>query len=149
MLRMTRQRTAVQDVLASVEGFVSAQELHELLRERGTPIGLATVYRTIQTLADNGAVDVRQSPDGESLYRRCRQRAHHHHLVCRSCGATEEIAADVVERWTRDVGDAHGFSDVEHTVELTGTCATCSARRSGSPGASGGGDTSSAGDPSR
>lgn len=125
MLRVTRQRTAVQELLATVEGFRSAQELHELLRERGSTVGLATVYRTMQALAGAGAVDVRLTADGEALYRRCRQQSHHHHLVCRSCGATEEIQADLVERWARQVGDYHGFDDVEHTVELTGTCARC------------------------
>ena len=129
MLRVTRQRTAVQELLATIDGFRSAQQIHELLRERGTSVGLATVYRTMQALADAGAVDVRLTADGEALYRQCRQRSHHHHLVCRSCGATEEIAADVVERWARQVGDAHGFAEVEHTVELTGTCAACARRR--------------------
>lgn len=141
MLRLTRQRIAVQELLATVDGFRSAQELHELLRERGTAVGLATVYRTMQALADAGVVDVRLAADGESLYRRCRQEAHHHHLVCRSCGVTEEIAADVVERWARQVGESHAFADVEHTVELTGTCAACAAESAQAPSTGAGAST--------
>jgi len=45
--RNTRQRTAVAEVLASVDDFRSAQELHDLLRYRGYKVGLTTVYRTL------------------------------------------------------------------------------------------------------
>ncbi len=128
-LRMTRQRAAVTELLDDIDDFRSAQQLHELLRGRGDAVGLATVYRTMQALADAGEVDVLRSADGESRYRRCRERGHHHHLVCRSCGATVELAADVVERWARQVGADYGFADIDHTAELTGICSACAARQ--------------------
>lgn len=125
MPRMTRQRTAVAEVLATVDDFRSAQQLHELLRERGQSIGLATVYRTLQALAASGQVDVLRAEDGEAIYRRCERREHHHHLICRECGATVEIDGPSVEAWAAQVGTAHGFTRIEHTVELFGTCARC------------------------
>jgi Fur family ferric uptake transcriptional regulator len=125
MPRMTRQRSAVAEVLATVDDFRSAQQLHELLRGRGHGIGLATVYRTLQSLADGGQVDVLRSEDGEAMYRRCERREHHHHLICRRCGATVEIDLPSVEAWATQVGDAHGFADIEHVIELFGTCAAC------------------------
>lgn len=128
MQRMTRQRAAVAGLLDDVHDFRSAQQLHELLRARGETVGLATVYRTMQAFAEAGDVDVVKTADGESLYRRCTERGHHHHLVCRSCGSTVEIAADIVERWAQEVGADHGFVDVEHIAELTGTCAACAAQ---------------------
>ncbi|NTW39675.1 MAG: transcriptional repressor [Cellulomonadaceae bacterium] len=127
MPRMTRQRSAVADALADVEDFRSAQQLHELLRDRGEGIGLATVYRTLQSLADGGEVDVLRTSEGEAVYRRCERREHHHHLVCRVCGRTVEIDGPGVEAWADQVGATHGFGDIEHTVELTGTCTTCRA----------------------
>ncbi|MBO1750690.1 transcriptional repressor [Actinotalea sp. BY-33] len=127
MQRMTRQRSAVTELLADVEDFRSAQQLHELLRGQGNGIGLATVYRTLQSLADGGEVDVLRTGDGEALYRRCERREHHHHLVCRRCGATVEIDGPTVETWAAQVGAAHGFTEIEHTIELTGTCARCAA----------------------
>lgn len=127
MQRMTRQRSAVSELLAGVDDFRSAQQIHEMLRARGDAVGLATVYRTLQAFADSGDVDVLRTLDGESLYRRCKDRAHHHHLVCRSCGATVEIAGDVVESWASQVGAQHGFTAVEHTAELMGTCSRCAA----------------------
>ena len=88
-VRATRQRAAVAALLTESEEFRSAQDLHLLLRARGEAIGLTTVYRTLQSMADGGEVDVLRSGDGETVYRRC-STGHHHHLVCRSCGRTVE-----------------------------------------------------------
>ena len=123
-VRATRQRAAVLAVLDELDDFRSAQELHGLLRERGEGIGLATVYRTLQALAEATEVDVRRTPDGEAVYRRC-SSGHHHHLVCRSCGYTVEVAGPAVERWTSRVASEHGFTDASHTVEVVGTCPSC------------------------
>lgn len=132
-LRATRQRSAVSALLGDLEEFRSAQQIYQLLREQGHAVGLSTVYRTLQALADAGDVDVIRSDD-ESLYRKC-GTAHHHHLVCRECGRTEEVEGPTVERWADRVAAEHGFSDVSHTLEIFGSCADC---RPGSvPGAPG------------
>jgi len=123
--RNTRQRAEVLALLEATEGFRSAQQLHAALREQGAGVGLTTVYRTLQLLADAGEVDQMRLPDGEQLYRRCGQSTHHHHLVCRRCGRTVEVEGPAVERWARQQAARHGFSDVEHTLEIVGTCADC------------------------
>ena len=122
----TRQRVAVREELASDDAFRSAQDVHARLRASGTRIGLTTVYRALQAMADSGEVDVMRQPDGESVYRRCNSDRHHHHLVCRSCGTTVEVDGPAVERWAEKVAAEHGFSAVEHTVEVFGTCTRCS-----------------------
>jgi len=122
--RATRQRTAVAAALDAVDDFRSAQELHDLLRRRGEAVGLTTVYRTLQALADSGEVDVLRTAEGESVYRRC-SSGHHHHLVCRACGRTVEVAGPAVERWTDRIASEHGFVDVSHTLEVFGTCPSC------------------------
>jgi len=122
-MRVTRQRSAVANAVD--ETFRSAQDVHETLRSQGERVGLTTVYRTLQAMAANGDVDVLRTDDGESVYRRCASDAHHHHLVCRSCGRTVELAADEVEAWASAVAQRHGFVDVSHTVEVFGTCRRC------------------------
>jgi Fur family transcriptional regulator, ferric uptake regulator len=97
-----------------------------MLRRRGERVGLATVYRCLQTLADTDKVDVLRTAGGETAYRRCSQ-GHHHHLVCRSCGRAVEVDGPGVERWADQTAAAHGFTDISHTLEIFGTCATCSA----------------------
>ncbi|GAA2358523.1 Fur family transcriptional regulator [Nonomuraea africana] len=124
---MTNRRDAVHDTLRRSEGFRSAQDVYAEMRSDGAKIGLTTVYRALQALADGGKVDVLRTDDGESVYRACASGDHHHHLVCRRCGRTVEVAGPDVERWAEAVGADHGFTDVTHTVEVFGTCATCSA----------------------
>lgn len=123
-MRPTRQRTAVLLALESSDDFRSAQEWHEVLRSSGAAVGLTTVYRTMSALAAAGTIDAIVGEDGEARYRRC-SGGHHHHLVCRSCGATVEVAAPEVEEWATRAAAAHGYSDVSHTVEIFGRCPTC------------------------
>ncbi len=125
--RATRQRAAVSAVLDSVDDFRSAQELHDLLKGRGENVGLTTVYRTLQALAELGEVDTLRTADGESVYRRCSD-GHHHHLVCRACGRAVEVAGPAVERWADKVADEHGYTEVSHTVEIFGLCPSCAAK---------------------
>jgi len=127
--RNTKQRSAVSAVLNDVEGFNSAQELHAMLRERGERIGLTTVYRTLQALADAGEVDVLRTGDGEAVYRRCVADDHHHHLVCRVCGKAVEVEGPAVEKWAEAIATEHGYVNVAHTVEIFGTCVECAAKR--------------------
>jgi Fur family ferric uptake transcriptional regulator len=126
-VRATRQRAAIADLLEEVDDFRSAQDLHDALKRRGEGIGLTTVYRTLQSMAESGLVDVLRTDTGESVYRRC-SADHHHHLVCRACGAAVEIQGGQVETWTADIAREHGFSDVSHTIEIFGLCGECSAR---------------------
>ena len=127
-VRATRQRGAIIALLEKLDGFRSAQELHEDLRRSGANIGLTTVYRTLQALESANLVDMVRTDSGESVYRRCAAPHHHHHLVCRSCGAAVEVSGHEVEAWAAEVAAEHGFSDVDHTVELCGTCAGCRIR---------------------
>ncbi|BDX33353.1 transcriptional repressor [Mycobacterium antarcticum] len=123
-VRATRQGAAVWDLLENLEEFRSAQDLHDELRRRGQGIGLTTVYRRLQSMAASGLVDTLRTESGESVYRRCSQQ-HHHHLVCRHCGATVEVQGAKVEAWAAEVAREHGFSEVSHTIEIFGVCADC------------------------
>ena len=126
IVRSTRQRRAVSAILADLDGFASAQQIHDRLADRGEKVGLSTVYRNLQALADAEEVDALRSDDGEVLYRRCRSEQHHHHLVCRTCGRAVEVAGPAVESWADGVAAEHGFTEVAHTLEIFGTCADCS-----------------------
>jgi Fur family ferric uptake transcriptional regulator len=129
--RSTRQRAAVASLLEETEDFVSAQQLHDRLRHRGDSVGLTTVYRTLQSLAETGMVDVVRTDEGEAVYRRCSSGSHHHHLVCRGCGTAVEVEGPAVEAWAGKVAAEHGFTEVEHTLEIFGTCANCTAKELG------------------
>lgn len=125
-LRSTRQRAAIISALRKASGFRTAQDLHrEVIRGSGR-IGLATVYRNLQALADAGEIDALQTDIGETAYRLCEAGEHHHHIVCRRCGASVELVADEVEAWADRMGRNHGFKQVTHTAEIFGFCSDCS-----------------------
>ena len=124
--RSSRQRDAVQESLSASDAFLSAQDLYAAMRERGNPIGLATVYRALQGMVEDDEVDVLRTDDGEAVYRRC-SPSHHHHLVCRRCGRSVEVAGHDVEAWAAEVAAEHGFTAPDHVVEVFGTCAPCTA----------------------
>ncbi|WP_372729863.1 Fur family transcriptional regulator [Nocardioides sp.] len=122
--RTTRQFQAVKDELAKGPDFRSAQDIHAAVRASGASIGLATVYRALQTLVETGSADMLRTDAGEAVYRECGS-THHHHLVCRSCGKAVEVRGPAVETWADDIAAQHGYADVSHTLELFGICSTC------------------------
>ncbi|PGX62029.1 transcriptional repressor [Cutibacterium avidum] len=129
--RTTKQRLAIRALFDDESFFLTAQQVHDL-RERGDQVGLATVYRNLQTMAEDGELDAIRSEDGEMTYRRC-SSAHHHHLVCRNCGKAVEIGPEkILEDWARDIAAKHGFSETGHELELFGICSECSTTRDNS-----------------
>jgi len=121
--RNTWQKDAVMHALTEAKGFVSAQQLHLVLKQHGSTIGLATVYRALTELVTLGKADSLQSNEGETLYRDC---STHHHLICNDCGVTVEIEAHDAETWASTVAKDHGFTQVTHTIDIFGLCKACS-----------------------
>ena len=127
-VRNTKQRRALTATLDTLEDFISAQDLHQLMVSRGDAVSLATTYRILQSMLSAGEVESLKTEEGEAIYRRCEAEHHHHHLVCRSCGAAVELEAPDVETWAEETARRYGYADVDHTVEISGICAECAAR---------------------
>ena len=127
--RTTKQRLAIRALFDDESFFLTAQQVHDQLRERGDQVGLATVYRNLQTMTEDVELDAIRAEDGEMTYRRC-SSAHHHHLVCRKCGKAVEIGPEkILEDWARDIAAEYGFSETGHELELFGICSKCSIAR--------------------
>ncbi|NLS10279.1 transcriptional repressor [Nesterenkonia sp. MY13] len=124
--RSTRQKRAVWSALSELEDFVSAQDLHRILSDRGEKVSLATVYRVLQSHQEEGLLDVLRPDDGEAIYRLCAAEEHHHHLVCRKCGLAVEFEAPEMESWAQKLAADNGFTEIRHTLELFGLCKNCS-----------------------
>jgi Fur family ferric uptake transcriptional regulator len=127
--RATKQGRAIEQLLAEADVFLSAQDIHARLHDGGEAVGLATVYRHLQRLTSEGRVDAVKGSDDQFVYRLCATVHHHHHLVCRRCHRSTELESTEVESWAADQALRRGYTDVEHTVEIFGTCADCAARR--------------------
>jgi Fur family ferric uptake transcriptional regulator len=94
------------------------------LAERGEPVGLATVYRTLALLTSHGVVDALAHRPGELCYRLCGE-GHHHHLVCGQCHRVVELEDCDLGDWLQQLAREHKFTISAHTVEVTGICADC------------------------
>lgn len=130
-VRNTPQKELVRQALAAAPGFVSAQQLHRGLSESGDQVGLATVYRQLNVLAESGEADTVSVESGQ-LFRACDPAGHHHHLVCERCGWAAEIHFPD-EQWIHEEAAKQGFEVSRHVLEVFGYCAQCSAElRSGS-----------------
>jgi Fe2+ or Zn2+ uptake regulation protein len=122
--RVTGQRLAVADALASARRPQSAEELWHRLRARHPGIGRATVFRTLEALV---AADVarRFEPEGHaSTYVACRP-GHHHHLVCTDCGSVAEIGEAYVSPLAERVARDTGFVVDDARIDFYGRCAGC------------------------
>jgi len=122
--RVTKQRLAIVEALRTQTNFKGAQEIHAVLVSSGETIGLSTVYRNLTEMFEAREVDMIIGSDGESLYRLCSDD-HHHHLTCKGCGLAIEIVGEALEVWAKQTGLDHGFSEISHTLEITGICKAC------------------------
>lgn len=123
-MRATKQRAEIAALLDDVDEFLTAKEIHALLQQRGSAIGLATVYRNLAALTERSEVDAVTGITGETRYRSCSSR-HHHHLRCTECGKTVELEVDEIEAICRRLAKRHGFTNLVHTIELAGICRDC------------------------
>jgi Fur family ferric uptake transcriptional regulator len=123
-VRPTSQRVIVLTELMDERNDLTAQQLHQRLRSRGERLGLATVYRTLGLLAEEGVIDSLSHRPGELCYRWCGE-GHHHHLVCSSCHHVVELDQCELEPWLERSSAAHGFVTTGHRLEVSGLCGDC------------------------
>lgn len=123
--RVTKQRLAIVEELAAINRYATAKGLHQRLSRKRSGIGLATVYRTLETLVSVGAASARTQGRGESAYLFC-PREHHHHAVCTKCGKVEDVPCRSIGRIERDLSQALRFKTTQHRVEFFGLCDRCS-----------------------
>ena len=123
-VRPTSQRVIVLTELMGEQNDLTAQQLHQRLRGRGERLGLATVYRTLGLLAEEGVIDSLSHRPGELCYRWCGE-GHHHHLVCSSCHQVVELDECELEPWLERISAAHGFVTTGHRLEVSGLCGDC------------------------
>jgi len=105
---------------------LGAQEIHDRLRTSGRAVGLASVYRVLDTLAEKGLLQRLEFGDGVARFEPVRSdESHHHHLVCDDCGKVETFTDERLETALRDVEDRSGSAVAAHDVVLRGACSAC------------------------
>lgn len=124
-LKMTRQRRTVVEAFLSEDGHLSADELYEIVRKKDERLGYATVFRTLNTLADCGLARAIDLGDGRTRYEHDYKRPHHHHLVCTECHRTIEFFSPKLEQIQSELVKQYNFKPKRHKVQIFGICHDC------------------------
>jgi Fur family ferric uptake transcriptional regulator len=121
-------RDEVIALLARQSCCLSAQEIHDGLRAGGRTVGLASVYRALDVLAQLGLV-LRVDVDGTACYEPADPSGeHHHHAICDRCGKRDAFEDPELERLIGGLADRLGYDVVGHDVVLRGACPDCAGR---------------------
>ncbi len=121
----TPNRRLVAQLVAATGGHFTAADLLERGRLERVNIGRATVFRALDLLTDLRVVERLDLPSGSHAYVVCDPDEHHHHLVCSSCGHSEDVADGELARLVDEIGRRHGYQIEAHRLELFGLCPAC------------------------
>lgn len=121
-LKQTRQRKQIVELFIGLKTHLSAEELHEAARREGLGVGLATIYRTLNLLAEAGLAEQKSFGDGKHVYEINMPGEHHDHIICLDCGSVIEFGNDEIERLQEKVAAVHDFKLTSHRLDLFGHC---------------------------
>lgn len=127
-LPVTRQREGVAEAVFFGSGHLSAGEIERAVRDRGIPVGKATVYRTLELLREAGLVQEHDFGEGFKRYEPLPAQGQHEHLICMECGKVVEFSSERFERMKALIAEAHGFRHHHHRLEIYGVCRDCQRR---------------------
>lgn len=131
MARRTRSQEKIMSALKGMSQPISAQSLYIEMRQEGCTLGLATIYRALDALKLEGAVQMRTLPSGEALY--SLPQEDRHHLTCLQCGISIAIDECPVHELEQQLHKAHHFKIFYHTLEFFGLCPQCQGTLSATP----------------
>ena len=123
-------REAVVALLSAQECCLTAQEIFDRLRAEGRMVGIASVYRGVDQLADLGLLQRVDVGDGVARFQPVRPGGeHHHHLVCDDCGKVVAFHDEPLEQTLEALGRRAGYVLAGHDVVLRGACEDCTPTR--------------------
>lgn len=130
--RVTHLREVLIDFLLQEKGHWHIQDMAERLMKKYPSLGIATVYRTVNLLVEEGFLTKTEMGTGPARYE-VTPDEHHDHLTCVDCGLIVEFENDKIEELQMKISKELGFELVDHTLELYGHCPnpkTCTKNRS-------------------
>jgi len=125
-LKFTRQRELVLKALFDNEGHFSPEELHRLILESApdSKVGIATVYRTLTLLEEEGLADsISFGKEGKRY--EIGLKKHHDHLICLRCGKIIEFFDETIEKQQEEVARKFDFQMTDHAMKIIGICKEC------------------------
>ncbi len=124
-LRSTDARRKIVEVALDTGHHFTAEDLLDLIRQRGHRVSRASVYRTLSLLCEGGFVESREFQRGQMMYEVMVGQHHHDHLICTRCDRIVEFQNEAIERLQDQIADQHGFKLESHSLRLFGICPGC------------------------
>lgn len=121
--QQTRSQKRILALLNAVQRPLSAQDVYLEFRQRNQGMGLATVYRSLEGLKQEGLVQMRTLANGEGVYSSVQDDRHH--LTCVRCGQSLPIEECPVHALEQRLQESHQFKIYYHTLEFFGLCQHC------------------------
>ncbi|HHO47038.1 MAG TPA: transcriptional repressor [Desulfobacteraceae bacterium] len=129
MMRLTTQRQIILEELSKVKTHPTASELYDMVRKRLPRIGLGTVYRNLELMAENGMI-LKLEVGGTQ--KRFDASTHtHYHIRCSNCGRVDDMDTPVLENLVRKAAESSSYKVLGHHVEFTGICPACQKGKKG------------------
>lgn len=125
--RVTTQRETILQIFGEQPAgtHLSAEELYEQLRLRGSNVSLATTYRTLKLLSGMGALRELDFAEGHKHYELKADEQPHQHLICIGCNKTVEFADSFLERTGQEIGACYNFKVIDTQFKIFGLCPSC------------------------
>ncbi len=127
MIRLTTQRQIILEELAKVKTHPTASELYDMVRKRLPRIGLGTVYRNLELMAENGMI--LKLEVGGTQKRFDATTEDHYHIRCSQCGRVDDIDIPVIDSLVESAAESTDYQILGHHVEFTGICPDCQKKR--------------------
>ena len=131
--KITRQRIEIAKILGDNPGkHMSIEDLHAILLNAKSNIGLTTIYRTLALFEEVGLVEETDFGDGRIRYElkdNSFDQHHHHHLICLDCGMVVEFQDEVMDEREKKVAEQYQFTITEHQAKFMGYCKECQIAR--------------------
>lgn len=122
-IRLTPQRQVILEELAKVSTHPTASEVYDMVRKRLPRIGLGTVYRNLELLAENGMI-LKLEVGGSQ--KRFDATTHlHYHIRCTCCGKVDDLELEAMPHLNQVASGASDYEVLSHHIEFSGTCETC------------------------
>jgi Fe2+ or Zn2+ uptake regulation protein len=131
-LKVTPKRLAILDFLAQAPTYVSPEEVRQKLHGEFASIGLPTVYRNLDELAEGGIISKIIHPNRQLYYYFCPNVSHHHHFICLSCRKVEDLQLCAVKGFEEEISGQVDGEVLSHIIQVNGLCRNCSAKEKGS-----------------
>jgi Fur family ferric uptake transcriptional regulator len=118
-LRLSHPRVLIYQELSDAKNPLSPQELYQGLLKKKKKIGLTSIYRSLVLFESLGII-FKIINESNAKYKLCELEAHHHHIVCKTCGHVVELNFCDISDWSKRVMESTGYEVTDHQLNLSG-----------------------------